>query len=220
MSLVLCSSSIISEASEFCSLPRARRSTSLFYNCHELHKLWLVRKTSSECCQNHVWPRCGTSMGVHLSWPKLQCTFLSETNLTWPKAFRKWTERWSPVLFLSILIFFMEETPPFKGNCQLWWVSYCHKWQHHYTSPPPCQQEEEEAPKFGESEGDSLWNLHSFCVSKWRSILFFHQIIGSDWVGCESCNQFWMCPECYLTHPVKVQRRKHQWVCENHVNKK
>jgi len=37
--------------------------------------------------------------------------------------------------------------------------------------------------------------------------------IGGDWVGCEYCEDFWMCPTCYSVSNNQQQLKKHERLC-------
>ena len=44
------------------------------------------------------------------------------------------------------------------------------------------------------------------CMRKWRT--------GGDWVGCEYCDDYWVCPKCYRSSSVKKQVKKHERRCQ------
>jgi len=38
--------------------------------------------------------------------------------------------------------------------------------------------------------------------------------IGADWMGCEYCDVFWMCPSCYCIPCNKGKMTKHERKCQ------
>ena len=44
--------------------------------------------------------------------------------------------------------------------------------------------------------------------------------IGCQWVGCESCEEFWMCPACYKTKGGQHKMKTHERLCSRRTTKK
>ena len=42
---------------------------------------------------------------------------------------------------------------------------------------------------------------------------------GPGWVGCDHCDVFWMCPQCYSKPSVKGKLTKHERACSRQKNK-